>query len=337
MARDDRRITLAHGGGGKPMHTLIDSLFMKELGNAILREKGDSAVVGIGAKKLAFTTDSYVVDPIFFPGGDIGSLAVYGTVNDLAVCGSRPLYISVGIVIEEGLAMETLGRITSSVARAARLSGVKVVTGDTKVVGKGACDKLFINTSGIGEVYYKGLSASRIKRGDSVIVSGPIGGHAMSVLSKREGMGFTAAIKSDSAPLAGLISKALKASGKVRFMRDPTRGGVATTLNEIVENRPFGVAIDERAVPVSPGVRQACEMLGLDPLYLACEGRVLVVVAEEDAPKVLAAVRRDALGRSARVIGTVTAAHAGKVFMETVAGGRRIVPMPQGEQLPRIC
>jgi len=331
------RITLAHGSGGKLMHELIDSLFMKELGNAVLREKKDSAILKIGSRKIAFTTDSYVVDPIFFPGGDIGSLAVYGTVNDLAVCGAKPLFISVGIVMEEGLEMTALKKIAASIGLAAKRSGVTIVTGDTKVVEKGSCDKIFINTSGIGEVYRDGLSTSRIRVGDSVIVSGPIGEHAISVLSKREGLDFGTNVKSDSAPLHDLIAKALKASKKVRFMRDPTRGGVATTLNELVEGNEFGIAIDEKAIPVREGVRQACELLGLDPLYLACEGRVILVVAKEDAAKVIRALRSNANGKTARIIGNVTGNHKGRVYLNTIAGGKRIVDMLTGEQLPRIC
>ena len=331
------RITLAHGSGGRLMHELIDSLFMKELGNAVLREKKDSAILKIGSRKIAFTTDTYVVDPIFFPGGDVGSLAVYGTVNDLAVCGAKPLFISVGIVMEEGLEMAVLKKIAASVGLAAKRSGVKIVTGDTKVVEKGSCDKVFINTSGIGEVYRDGLSTARIKAGDTVIVSGPIGEHAISVLSTREGLDFGTNVKSDSAPLNGLITKALKASKNIRFMRDPTRGGVATTLCEIVEGNAFGIAIDEKAIPVREGVRQACELLGLDPLYLACEGRVILVVAKEDAAKVIRALGSNANGKAAQIIGNVTGEHKGRVILNTVAGGKRIVDMLAGEQLPRIC
>ncbi len=331
------RITLAHGSGGRMMHELIDSLFMKELGNSVLREKKDSAILSIGAKPVAFTTDTYVVNPIFFPGGDIGSLSVYGTVNDLSVCGARPLFISVGIIMEEGLEMSALRRLTASVGLAAKRAGVKIVTGDTKVVERGSCDKVFINTSGIGIVYYPGLSMSRIKAGDRVIVSGPIGDHAISVLSKREGLDFGTTVKSDSNPLNCLIANTLKASKKVRFMRDPTRGGVATTLNEMAEDNGFGIALDEKAIPVREGVRQACELLGLDPLYLACEGRVLIIVAAEDEAKVLRSLRSREGGKGAAAIGRVTKEHKGKVYLNTVAGGKRIVDMLTGEQLPRIC
>ena len=331
------RIRLGHGSGGRLMHALIDSLFMKELKNPVLSRKGDSAILSVGKKKLAFTTDSYVVDPLFFPGGDIGSLAVHGTVNDLSVCGARPLGISLGLVIEEGLPLKTLEKITRSIAAAAAAAGVAVVTGDTKVVGKGACDKIFIHTSGLGEVYYDGLSERRIKVRDSVIVSGPVGDHAISVLSKREGMAFSSTVRSDSAPLITLIAKVLRASKNVKIMRDPTRGGLATTLNEFTAGSRFGIVIDERRVPVREGVRQACELLGLDPLYLACEGRVVVVVAKEDECKVLAAMRADRHGRLARAIGTVTSQRPQKVCLATAAGGMRILDMLTGEQLPRIC
>lgn len=331
------KIMMAHGGGGRVMHSLIDSLFIKELGNEILRRKSDSAIMKIGCVEMAFTTDSYVVKPIVFPGGDIGSLAVHGTVNDLSVCGARPLYLSLGLVVEEGFGGAELAGIVRSIKNAARRSGVEVVTGDTKVVEKGSCDRVFINTSGIGKVFYPGLSADRIRPGDAVIISGGIGEHAVSVLSKREGISFGTKVKSDSAPLNGLIEKALKASGRVRFMRDPTRGGLATTLNEIVSGGRFGIALDEASVPVSGGVRQACELLGFDPLYLACEGRVIIIVAASDAGRVLAAIKRDRLGKDARIAGRVVSDRKGKVYTCTSSGGYRLLDMLSGEQLPRIC
>lgn len=319
------------------MHNLIDSLFINELGNPILNEKKDSAILKIGKEILAFTTDSYVVDPIFFPGGDIGSLAVYGTVNDLSVCGAMPLYISLGLIIEEGLDRKILERVVRSINVAAKRCGVKVVTGDTKVVGKKACDNIFINTSGIGRVYYPHLSVQKIKVGDSVIINGPIGEHAISVLSKREGISFLSKVKSDSAPLNKLIGKILSSSKKVRFMRDPTRGGVATTLNEIVDGKNFGIMMDERELPIREGVKNACELLGFDPLYLACEGKVIVVAAREDEKKLLKLMRKDSSVRAAKVIGRVTSEYAGRVYIDTVYGGKRIVSMLTGEQLPRIC
>ncbi len=331
------RITLGHGSGGRQMHKLIDSLFMKVFSDPALRQKKDSAILDIGNKKIAFTTDSYVVNPIFFPGGDIGSLAICGTVNDLSVCGARPLYMSVGAVIEEGFRMSDLGRIARSMAAAAKRSGVRIVTGDTKVVEKGSCDKIFINTSGIGEIYYDGLSIDNITAGDSVIVSGPIGDHAISVLSKREGISFDTTIKSDSMNLNRLIMKILRSSKKVRFMRDPTRGGLATTLNEISSAAKLGIVIEEPQIPTRESVRQACELLGFDPLYLACEGRVVVIAAKEDSARILKAMRSDNAGRGSRTIGSVVKDRSGRVCLNTIAGGKRLIDMLSGEQLPRIC
>ena len=331
------KITLAHGSGGTTMHKLIDSLLIKEFDNEILRQKKDSAILRIGKARIAFTTDSYVVNPVFFPGGDIGSLAVYGTVNDLSVCGARPLYLSLGVIIEEGLDRDLLEKIVRSARAAAKCSGVEIVTGDTKVVERGACDKIFINTSGVGKIYYNKLSLDSIKAGDAVIISGTVGEHAISVLSEREGIEFKTKVKSDSAPLNGLIRKALSVSGAVRFMRDPTRGGAATTLNEIVALQRFGISLDETAIPVSGGVRQACELLGLEALYLACEGRVILIVGREDAGKVLRAIRKDTCGKAANIIGEVTKDYKGKVYLNTIAGGKRIIDMLSGEQLPRIC
>ena len=328
---------MSHGSGGKAMHSLISSLMIKEFDNEILRRKTDSAIFKMGAREIAFTTDSYVVKPIIFPGGDIGSLAVHGTVNDLSVCGAKPLYLSLALVIEEGLEKKILEGIVRSIRAAAKRAGIKIVTGDTKVVEKGACDKIYINTSGIGEVYYPGLSTGRIKPGDAVIVSGCLGEHAVSVLSKREGISFGTKVLSDSAPLNGMIGKALKASSNIRFMRDPTRGGLGTTLNEIVADGRFGIALEEKNIPVSEGVRASCELLGLDPLYLACEGRAIFITASNDADKVIKALRRDRLGKGARIVGKVTGDHKGKVYMHTASGGSRLVDMLSGDQLPRIC
>lgn len=319
------------------MHELIDSVFMKEFRNSILAQKKDSAILRLGDKKIAFTTDSYVVDPIFFPGGDIGSLAVYGTVNDISVCGARPLYISLGMIIEEGLDLSVVNRLASSISEAARRSGVKVVTGDTKVVGKGSCDKIFINTSGIGEVYYDGLSLDSIRPGDAVIISGPIGEHAVSILAEREGISFKTKIKSDSTPLSTLARRVLKASRGVKFMRDPTRGGLATTLNEIVSGRGFGIFIEEKEIPIRSGVRSACELLGFDPLYLACEGVMMIIASRKDAPKILRAMGKDKNGRMASVIGGICLKPRGKAYLKTSSGGNRALGMLTGEQLPRIC
>lgn len=331
------KILLSHGSGGTQMHDLIDSLFIKEFNNETLKKKNDSALLNIGNKNIAFTTDSYVVDPIIFPGGDIGCLAVNGTVNDLSVCGARPMFISLGMIIEEGLDRPVLEKIVKSIKAAAARAGVEIVTGDTKVVDKGSCDKIFINTSGLGEVYYPGLSVDSIRPGDIIIASSVIGEHAISVLSKREGVLFTSKVVSDSAPLNGIIQKVLNASDKVRFMRDPTRGGVATTLNEICNGRKFGIELYEQKVPVSEGVRNACELLGFDPLYLACEGVFLMIAAKEDEKKIMSVINSDPLGKPGRVIGRVAEEGAGKVFINTVSGGRRMLGMLSGEQLPRIC
>lgn len=331
------RILLGHGSGGKLMHEMLDKFILKELDNDILRQKNDSAILTLAGKKFAFTTDSYVVDPIIFPGGDIGRLAVCGTVNDLAVCGAKPLYISLAAIIEEGLDLSILKRVIASIKAAAKEAGVKVVTGDTKVVEKGSCDKIFINTSGIGEIVRDGLSINNLRPGDVIIVNGPIGEHAVAVLSKREGVSFKSPVKSDSAPLNKLIGKILAASKNLRFMRDPTRGGVATTLNEMVKGMPFGIVVDEESLPVSQGTRGACELLGLDPLYLACEGRVLVAVPETQVKKVLAAMKNDPLGQGSKVIATVSREYPGRVVVNTTSGGRRIADMLTGEQLPRIC
>jgi len=331
------KILLSHGSGGKLMHDLIDSLFIKGFGSNILKEKKDSAILKIGNKKIAFTTDSYVVNPIFFPGADIGSLAVHGTINDLSVCGAKPLFISLGLILEEGLDKNILEKITRSIKDAARRAKVEIVTGDTKVVEKGSCDKIFINTSGIGEIYYDGLSIDAIQSGDSVIISNSIGEHAISVLSKREGIAFTSKVLSDSAALNSIIAKVLKVSRRVKFMRDPTRGGVAATLNEICGRRNFGIALDENSLPVTRGVKDACELLGFDPLYLACEGTFIVISAKEDEKKIISVMKEDRLGGSARIIGRITKNNRGKVYMNTVSGGKRIVNMLSGEQLPRIC
>ena len=331
------KITLAHGSGGVLMHKLIDSLIIKEFDNKILRQKKDSALLKISKRHIAFTTDSYVVNPIFFPGGDIGSLAVYGTVNDLSVCGARPLYLSLALIMEEGFGKDALEKIVRSAKTAAKRSNIEIVTGDTKVVEKGSCDKIFINTSGIGEVYYEKLSIDEIAPSDAVIISGPVGEHAISVLSSREGMKFKTKVRSDSAPLNNLIREVIAKRIAVKFMRDPTRGGVGTTLNEIVSSGKFGIALDEKAIPLTGGVREACELLGLDPLYLACEGRVIFVVAKKDASGAIDIIRRNEHERRAGIIGEITKEYKGKVYMNTTTGGRRLVEMLSGEQLPRIC
>lgn len=331
------KITMAHGSGGAPMHKLIKGLVLKELHNPILEKLTDSALLRIRGGRLAFTTDSYVVKPLFFPGSDIGRLAVYGTVNDLSVCGAKPLFISCGIIIEEGLEVKALEKVIRSMKEASRIAGVSIVTGDIKVVEKGKCDKLYINTSGIGvREGRRELSADTIRVGDRIILSGSIGDHGVSVLAAREGISLGGRLRSDAAPLNRLISRILKVDG-VRFMRDPTRGGVAATLNEIVEERGFGILIDERNIFVKPAVFAAVELLGLDPLYIANEGKAVVIASEKSSPKALKEMRKDNAGKKARIIGEVTKEYKGKVVLKTKVGGRRIIDMPIGENLPRIC
>ncbi len=320
------------------MHDLIKGLFLKELKSPSLSKLDDAAIINIGKEGIAFTTDSYVVSPLFFPGGDIGTLSIYGTVNDLSVCGARPLYIAVGMIMEEGLEMRIVERVTRSIKEAARRAKVWVVTGDMKVVEKGKADKLFITTSGVGvKPKDLNLSLDNVKAGDRIIVSGPIGQHGVSILASREGLDFTSKVKSDCAPLNGLILKLLKPSGGVKFMRDPTRGGLATTLNEFVDGRDFGIVIDEGKIPISAGVQSACEILGFDPLYMANEGRVVIVSSKKESDRVLNLLRSHPQGRGARIIGEVVKEYKGKVCLKTKAGGLRLIKMLTGEQLPRIC
>jgi len=333
-----KKITLSHGSGGRLMHDLIKGLFLKELKNPFLSRLDDAAIYNIGKEEVLFTTDSYVVNPIFFPGGDIGKLSIYGTVNDLAVCGARPLYISVGMIIEEGLDMHVLERITKSMKEAMHRTGAYIVTGDMKVVEKGQCDKIFINTSGVGiKIKNADLALSNVRIGDRIIISGPIGQHAVSILASREGLNFASKVKSDCAPLNDLISKMLEASDGIKFMRDPTRGGLATTLNEFVDKREFGILIDEEEIPVSSGVRAACELLGFDPLYMANEGRVIIISSKKSSKKILNVLKRHPQGKGASLIGEVVRTYKGKVCLKTKTGGLRLVKMLTGEQLPRIC
>ena len=336
MAEQDR-ILLAHGSGGKMAHELISKSFIRELSNPLLNKLDDSAVVSFSGK-LAFTTDNYVVSPIFFPGGDIGRLAVCGTVNDLAMSGARPLYLSLAFIIEEGLPYADLKKIVVSIKAAAREANVEIVTGDTKVVNRGSADKLFINTSGIG-IIHDGvkISGSNARPGDIVILSGTIGDHGVAVLSKREGLSFSTKLKSDCAPLGGLVADMLKASRNINCMRDPTRGGLATTLNEIAQQSSVGIRIDEEAIPVREEVLGACEMLGLDPLYIANEGKLIAIVTSSDARAVLKAMKKHPYGKEAAVIGEVTKEKPSRVVMNTRIGSSRIVDMLTGDPLPRIC
>jgi hydrogenase expression/formation protein HypE len=332
------QVMLGHGSGGKMSADLIRDVFVAEFHNPILARMDDQAVVSINGVRMAFTTDTFVVKPLFFPGGDIGSLAVHGTVNDLAMGGATPLFLSVAFLIEEGLPMETLRRVVASLRDAATQAGVQVVTGDTKVVEKGSGDGVFINTSGIG-VIADGvrLSTDSVRPGDRVLLSGSMGDHGIAILAKREGIEFDTALQSDSAALHTLVAAMLAAGPGIRCMRDPTRGGLSSTLNEFAAQAQVGIEIDERAIPVREEVRGACEMLGLDPLCVANEGKLVAVVAPDAADGVLEAMRRHALGAQARIIGSVTTAHPRLVTMRTTVGPTRIVNMLAGAQLPRIC
>jgi len=331
------RILLAHGSGGRLAHELIEKVLLKPLSNPLLDRLDDSAVVPFSGR-LAFTTDSYVVNPIFFPGGDIGKLAVCGTVNDLSMMGATPLYLSLAFIIEEGLPLDELERVLVSVQAAAREAQVQIVTGDTKVVNKGSADRLFVNTAGVG-VVPEGIdiSGSSAKPGDKVILSGTIGDHGIAVLSQREGIGFSTRLESDCAPLNGLVAEMLAASKRIHAMRDPTRGGLATTLNEIASQSKVGIRIEEEKVPVREEVRGACEMLGIDPLYVANEGKLVALVHSEDANAILETMRHHRYGKNAAIIGEVRPDHPGRVVMKTTLGASRIVDMLVGDPLPRIC
>ena len=335
---DPGLIQLDQGSGGRAMHELIDTLFMSAFKNPLLDERNDSAVFKTLDGRMAMTTDSYVVDPIFFPGGNIGSLAVHGTVNDLAMRGAVPLYITAGFILEEGLAFDDLKKIVASMAEAAREAGVLVIAGDTKVVPRGKADKLFINTSGIGIVPPGvDISGQYARPGDVVLINGTIGDHGMAVLCKREGLAFENEIKSDASALNGLVGLMLGAFAGIHVLRDPTRGGVATTLNEIAEQSGVGIRLFEEALPIREDVLGACEVLGLDPLYVANEGKVLAIVPAQGADAVLSAMKSHPLGRGSCRIGEIVPEDPGRVFLRTRIGGHRIVDMLRGEQLPRIC
>lgn len=332
------KILLDHGSGGKISHRLTTDMLLPVFDNPILAELNDGAIFEINGLRLAFSTDSYTVDPIFFPGGNIGDLAINGTVNDVAMCGANPLYLSVGLIIEEGFAAADLEKIVQEMGAAARTAGVTVVTGDTKVVPKGAVDRIFINTSGIGVIpQHINVASHNAVAGDRIILSGTIADHGITVLTQREGLSFKSALKSDTAPLNHMVKAMLAVSGNVHVLRDPTRGGVGTALNEIAEKSGAGIKIYEDKIPLKKEVGGACELLGFDPLYLANEGKLLAFVSDEDAAAVLAAIAANPYGRDAAVIGEVVADHTGKVYMETRIGGERIVDMLAGEQLPRIC
>jgi hydrogenase expression/formation protein HypE len=343
----DDLILLAHGSGGKLSHDLVEKVFVRHFDNPTLLQLEDSAVIPVpgapgsrSAIRLAFSTDSYVVSPLFFPGGDIGKLAVCGTVNDLSMSGGRPLWLSAGFIIEEGLPLSDLERIVVSMAETARMAGLQIVTGDTKVVDRGSADKVFINTAGVG-VVPPGVTigSDRARPGDLVLLNGTIGDHGMTIMTQREGLQFDSPLVSDCAPLNSLVASLLSAlpPGTLHCLRDPTRGGLATTLNELAARSEVGIEIDETDLPVRETVRGACELLGLDPLYVANEGKMVSVVAPEVAATALETLRAHEHGREAVAIGRVTEAHPGRVVLRTALGARRVVDMLVGEQLPRIC
>jgi hydrogenase expression/formation protein HypE len=336
--RDDI-IILGHGSGGKLSHQLLDELIIPTLSGIAPKNQNDAAILEHNGGRLAFTTDSYVVDPIFFPGGNIGDLAINGTVNDLAMCGATPLAISVGLIIEEGLLKEDLRKILASMRKAAEAAKVRIVTGDTKVVPRGKADKIFINTSGIG-IYKHDIEilGSSAKVGDRVLINGTIGDHGIAILSKREGLALETTIESDSASLSGLVEQLIEKIGdRIHVMRDPTRGGVATTLNEIANQSEVDILLKESSLPLRNPVRGVCAILGLEPLFVANEGKMLAIVAADAADTALELMRAHPQGKEAAIIGEVVAVSKGKVMLETAIGGRRAVDMLSGEQLPRIC
>jgi hydrogenase expression/formation protein HypE len=332
------KILLDHGSGGKISHSLTADLLLPAFDNPALAMLDDGATLKVAGGRIAFSTDTYVVDPIFFPGGSIGDLAINGTVNDVAMCGATPLYLSVGMIIEEGFPMADLERVVAQMGRAAQLAGVTVVTGDTKVVPKGAADKIFINTAGIGIIGEKvNVSGANAQSGDAVILSGTMADHGMTILTQRQGLAFESDVKSDSAPLNQMVADILGTGCDIHVLRDPTRGGVGTTLNEISEKSQVGIRIYEARRPVRPAVSGICELLGFDPLYVANEGKLLAFVPADQVNQVLTVIRRSPYGKEACIIGEVFDNHPGRVFMKTRIGGERIVDMLTGEQLPRIC
>ncbi len=331
-------ITMAHGSGGILSHQLIDKMFMTAFGNDILKEGHDGAMFEMPAGRLAYTTDSFVVSPVFFPGGSIGDLAVNGTINDLVCCGAMPLYLSAAFILEEGLPMEDLWKIVVSMKEAANRAGVRIITGDTKVVDRGKGDKIFINTSGVG-IIQDGIhiSPKSCEPGDVIIVSGKMGDHGIAIMSARSGLEFETTIESDTAALNELAEYVFNCTKNIHMLRDPTRGGLATTLNEISKSANAGIVIEEDKIPVSEEVRGACEILGLDPLYVANEGKIIMILPESEGNKVLETLHQHSLGRDASIIGKVTDDHPGIVRMTTTIGSSRIIDMLTGEQLPRIC
>ncbi len=339
MKKNEQNILLGHGSGGRMMRELIDNIFIKYLGNNILNEKTDSAVLTPESSEIAFTTDSFVIDPLFFPGGNIGKLAVCGTVNDLAVTGAEPLFLSVSFIIEEGFPLNDLEIITKSLSEEAKKAGVLIVTGDTKVVNKGKCDKVFINTSGIGRLRKENVHISKamnIEPGDIIIINGTIADHGMAVMNARESFNFSTPIESDCASLNHLISELLKEC-RVKFMRDPTRGGVAAVLNELADKIHFGIDLSEQDLPVNNGVKALCEILGFDPLHIANEGKVIIVAGEKEGLKIMEILKNNELGKQCSIIGRVVNDHHARVMLKNETGGSRIVEALTGDQLPRIC
>ncbi len=331
-----KEILLAHGGGGEETRQLIESLFVKHFGNPMLERLEDAAIIS-GNPQLAFTTDSFTVSPLFFNGGNIGKLAVAGTVNDLAVMGARPLYLSSAFIIEEGFPFEHLQTIVASMAEELQKSGATIITGDTKVVPRGSADGVFINTTGIGQVVYPGLSAGNVQPGDVLVVSGTVGDHGACILAQREGIELESDLQSDCATLWPLIEMVLTTEIEIHAMRDPTRGGLAAVLNEWATTSQVGMDIQEAAIPIRQEVMGLCELLGMEATSLACEGRVVFAVPQPQAEALLAVLHTHPLGRDAQIIGTVTSAHPGQVILHTEYGARRILEPPQGELLPRIC
>lgn len=333
-----KKVLLAHGGGGNLSHQLIQKMFLTQFNNSFLNEEHDGAVIPVKEGRIAFSTDSYVVNPVFFPDSNIGELAINGTINDLSMCGAKPLFISAGLIIEEGLPMEELWQIVMSMQRAAEAAGVKIVTGDTKVVDKGKGDKIFINTSGIGFIEPGiDIAPKNCIPGDVIILNGRIAEHGIAIMSAREGLSFETQIKSDTAPLNSLVELMLTTSRNIHVLRDPTRGGLSSTLNEIAMKSGQSIIIEENSIPISEEAKGACEILGLDPLYIANEGKLVAFVPEAEALKVLMAMQSHPLGRESVIIGKVAEGNPGTVILKTSIGSARIVDMLSGEQLPRIC
>lgn len=336
--RHHPNIVMGHGGGGRLSAELVEHIFLPAFQNAVLENLGDSARLALGNSRLAFSTDSYVVRPLFFPGGNIGDLAINGTVNDIAMSGAQPLYLSAGFILEEGLPLATLGVIAETMGAAARTAGVTLVTGDTKVVDKGHGDGVFINTSGFGLIPEGvNIAPQQARPGDVVILSGEIGLHGVTIISVREGLEFGVTIESDSAPLNGLVAAMLAVTKEIHVLRDPTRGGVASSLNEIAKAAHVGITYQESKLPIPDVVRAACDLLGMDPIYVANEGKLITIVPQAVAEPLLERMRQHPLGQKATMIGTVTEQHPGLVVAKTGIGGTRVVDMQLGEQLPRIC